>query len=1126
MKRKIARLLQHRRHGHVRSERLRETTWSDWVSGMDYLGAQDRIKCNCCMCINAKKAPFQREAEERSLVPGERIHSDVKELRTPSIEGHLYAVCFIDDATRRAVSYPMKKKSEVIEKLRLFLESECTARGKLVRILRSDNGGEYTSDEMVQFCSSRGIWQEYSPPHCQSANGVAEVFWRDAFRLVRAILWDQQRHHKYWACALRFATCIRNHLMHHAVEDMPPEAAWLGKPVDVDHFRVPLSTCWSYIEKDNREGTLGRRRMQGILVGYATHSPSYLVYDPETHTVYNRRYADVEVDERSRAPEESERVDDKDVKQLEAFFDKLEELTMPPTAKEEHETETANEDTTSCNKSSSEETTATEETPAVTAIPRAQEEKSSVPSRPNNAAKEREENEESHAGLQDMSIERWYRTTRSMRVHELAKLFNKKADDYLDLLHEYEGWYQQLIDTMSIVNKGSDVPIPVRAAPPVPAPSRSRNRKRKSTITIQGVQPQGVPPAVQLEASKGVRRSLRTKQKETAQTALLSHRQEIEKIWRAYTTQVLTAPDPKSVRDAMSREDSTNWKKAMNKEWTGLWMKEAFERQEWQGQKLHRMMWVFKRKNDGTYKARLVFDGRRQDPATYSDIHSPTMKLTSFRVLLAIATQNGWRVWADDATQAFLNAKRPADKPLYAAYPAGFDTPAAATLQACQATKRSKSENSNKGKHNKMRNSPRHCLLVKRQLYGLHDAPMGWYLEVQKHMLEQGFKQSKNDQCLFHKPGCYVVCHVDDFASTGDPATVAEFRRNIHAKFKMTGSEINEYYGLQISQDLEKGEGSISCEKYIERAMQKLELSTKQWATPMEQYLDLPVRLPEEKPDPALHRRFRQIVGCAMHPSVTCRPDVSAAVRALSVHLQNPGQEHIKAAERVMQYLHCTKQLKLTYRRSEDLMSSFFGTCDAAHNVTKDAKGITGWSYQLGQGSICWKCRTQGLTAMSSTEAELIAVDEAAREAQYLHKLLKDFGIQVSDHLPTFIGQDNMSTIALIQSSHWNARTKHVSLRFHHTGELQRNGEIKVQYLQTDQMPADLLTKPLASEPFRRHRAVLLGHEQLTPSLKRRSQMPLRKDVPSKPVKLLSKNPKITPRAQKSKKIKRRHESQ
>ena len=60
--------------------------------------------------------------------------------------------------------------------------------------------------------------------------------------------------------------------MHHAVEDMPPEAAWLGKPVDVDHFRVPLSTCWSYIEKDNREGTLGRRRMQGILVGYATHS--------------------------------------------------------------------------------------------------------------------------------------------------------------------------------------------------------------------------------------------------------------------------------------------------------------------------------------------------------------------------------------------------------------------------------------------------------------------------------------------------------------------------------------------------------------------------------------------------------------------------------------------------------------------------------------------------------------------------------------------------------------------------------------------------------------------------------------------------------------------------------------
>ena len=78
--RRSARQLQHRRFGHVRSERLRQTTWSNWVQGLQYLGAHDRITCDCCMRMNAKKTPFDREAEERSSIPGERIHSDVKEL--------------------------------------------------------------------------------------------------------------------------------------------------------------------------------------------------------------------------------------------------------------------------------------------------------------------------------------------------------------------------------------------------------------------------------------------------------------------------------------------------------------------------------------------------------------------------------------------------------------------------------------------------------------------------------------------------------------------------------------------------------------------------------------------------------------------------------------------------------------------------------------------------------------------------------------------------------------------------------------------------------------------------------------------------------------------------------------
>ena len=79
------------------------------------------------MWMNAKKAPFDREAEERSSIRGERIHSDVKELPERSIEGHIYAVNFIDDATRRCIGYPITNKSEVIAEFEHFLLMEGAA---------------------------------------------------------------------------------------------------------------------------------------------------------------------------------------------------------------------------------------------------------------------------------------------------------------------------------------------------------------------------------------------------------------------------------------------------------------------------------------------------------------------------------------------------------------------------------------------------------------------------------------------------------------------------------------------------------------------------------------------------------------------------------------------------------------------------------------------------------------------------------------------------------------------------------------------------------------------------------------------------------------------------------------
>ena len=106
-----------------------------------------------------------------------------------------------------------------------------------------------------------------------------------------------------------------------------------------------------------------------------------------------------------------------------------------------------------------------------------------------------------------------------------------------------------------------------------------------------------------------------------------------------------------------------------------------------------------------------------------------------------------------------------------------------------------------------------------------------------------------------------------------------------------------------------------------------------------------------------------------------------------------------------------------------------------------------------------------------------IAVDEAERELRYLEKVLADLGIKAPR--PTPMGQDNLSCCTLVGSTHFNPRSRHIALRYHSTGDMQRAGVLQVRYLPTEHIPTDLLTKALPRVLHQRHTLVLLGIERL-----------------------------------------------
>jgi hypothetical protein len=247
-----------------------------------------------------------------------------------------------------------------------------------------------------------------------------------------------------------------------------------------------------------------------------------------------------------------------------------------------------------------------------------------------------------------------------------------------------------------------------------------------------------------------------------------------------------------------------------------------------------------------------------------------------------------------------------------------------------------------------------------------------------------------------------ATVHVDDIASTGADEPVREFRKKLHARFPCTGGLISEYYGLDVAVDRKRGVVRLSAWSYIGRMLHKLGItSAPTTSTPMDPELELPKHVGEcKKKD--IQSRYRTVVGCVLHAAVTARPDMAEPARKLSSHLQHPSEVHLKAAMRVVYYLATTRDLALTYGLHKD-EAGFYGTCDASHTTESGSKGVTGWAFHLAGAAVAWKARTQSLVALSSTEAELIAVDEAARQLRYLEKVLADLGIKAPRPTPIWV---------------------------------------------------------------------------------------------------------------------------
>ena len=241
-----------------------------------------------------QKKPFPNQSQHSATRPYEIVHSDVcGPMQVESKGGSKYMLTFTGDYSRYTTVYFIKSKSEVLSKFQEYVNSVEKHTGhqimKLnilaeddVKVLRSDNGGEYTSNNFAKFCGEKGISHEFTVPYCPQQNGVAERMNRTIMEGVRSMLFQAKLPLEFWAEACSTAVYLHNRSPTTALKDETPFERCFGRRPDISHLRVFGFGCVSYVHvPDGQRRKLDAKARKSIFVGYPPGVKGYKLYDLE-----------------------------------------------------------------------------------------------------------------------------------------------------------------------------------------------------------------------------------------------------------------------------------------------------------------------------------------------------------------------------------------------------------------------------------------------------------------------------------------------------------------------------------------------------------------------------------------------------------------------------------------------------------------------------------------------------------------------------------------------------------------------------------------------------------------------------------------------------------------------------
>jgi len=1021
-------------------------------------------KCAACRLGKATKVPWRSKGEDNrrqihtATEPGQCVSIDQMQSTTPGLIGQMtgfltkkryhHVTIFVDHYSRLTFTYAHQRitaADTVVAKL--AFEAYAKSLGVVIRHYHADNG-RFADKEFVLSVKEQQQTISYCGVNAHWQNGIAEKRIRDLQEAARSQIihaksrWPKAVDPSLWPYAIRYSAAVSNATIGSKASESPYEKfAKISVRPKLRHFH-PFG-CPAYVLKDkyHQGGPVPKWESRARVGLYLGPSPRHarsvaLILSLDTGHV---------------SPQYHVRFDD--------FFETVKEIDKIVAYKWRQK----------CHFEKAEE-------PPTSSSEKTQKQEFVSPTLESEGAA-------TSPIDQHESTSQNYSTTSSTQAPILPT-----QDSQINVTSTQDANHAQDHNENSNPSRGNNTGNPTQGTT---STTTSRTTGSHTAGRVSNEQPQHLP-TITTRSGRKVKRTQRMQESLSQRlqgavayvASLPTDAQNIylEKDAIAHLDDPIAAmkatndPDTMYHHEAMKEPDAEQFKLAMVKE-----VNDHTNRRHWVvvlrtdvpvGVTILPAVWAMKRKRRIAtglvykWKARLNLGGHKQ--FIEAETFAPALTWTVIRLFLTLSVILGWHSRQVDFVLAYPQAEIP--RPTYMELPRGINIPG---------LDRSK-----------------HVLKVLRNIYGGKDAGRTWYLHLKERLESIGFIQSKFDECVFYRNTTIFIVYTDD-GIFFDPKkeniddAIADMAKILNIDDQ---GDISDYLGVKVDK-VKTGGYELTQPQLIDSILLDLDLIHPDGtARPGAKTRPIPALYSKiigpdrQGEDFNFSWKYRTLIGKLNYLEKSTRPDLAYPVHQCARFMADPKKSHGEAVKRIGRYLLHTRKKGYFIRPMAQkglecyVDASYLGDWDKtiAMDDPATAKSRGAFVIKYAGVPLYWQSKILTQIALSSSEAEYLALSAAARYVKSVMYLLEEINRKVTKvyTTPTMkctIFEDNTAAIEIARVPKVRPRTRHLNVAYHHFRNEVANGRIKIQAIGTDHQDADMLTKQCEQWRFERHRKNIMG---------------------------------------------------